>query len=241
MYKNIKKITLIVFVIGFFVNANAQLMRPFVSGGFTLSQIDGDEVYGFKQTGLTTGIGLLLPFNTDKPNDGFVLSAEILFSQRGAKNTNKYPFKYNCKLGYIDIPFIINYMDSRANAGIGVGVQYSRLIKTNERWTLLDTMIGGMDRPVDISNHSFKKNDFSIVADFRFRIWQGFKFDVRWQYSLVPIREDFEFFNSYGEGDLSRRTWLRDFKSNCVTFKIIYVINEPKENKYIGKKRKTAY
>lgn len=242
MFKNVFKLLAVGLVVLGCLSARAQLMRPFVSSGLTISQIDGDEVYGFKQTGYSGGIGILLPFNADHPDQGMALSTEILFSQRGAKNTNLYdPFKYNCKLNYIDIPVMIRYLDKRAGATLGVGLQYSRLIKTNEKWTLLDTMILGMDRPLDANNHNYRKNDLSIVADFGFNIWRGFKFDFKWQYSLIPIRKDFTFYNSYLPEDDAYRTWQRDFKTHCVTLRILYVINEPHDRKVVTKRRRTAY
>ncbi len=224
-------------------NANAQLFKANVSAGFVISQIDGDELYGFKHTGFTGGFGVMMPIIPDKTEEGFQLSTEILFTQRGAKNVYILdPFEYRCDLTYIDIPFMIHYVDKRAGATLGVGLQYGRMIDTKERWKLADTMINGMDRPVNITNHNFKKNDLSFVADFRFNIWRNFKFDVRWQYSLLPIKKDVEFFNSYNSDDDLYRTWKRDFKSQYLSFKIIYVINEEVENyKTKPNKRKTAY
>lgn len=239
------KTILLICIAVFSINlSHCQVLRGFASLGMIVSQLDGDEVYGFKHVGLTGGLGVMLPFNIDKPDEGFMLSTEILFSQRGAKNTNNWdPFGYTCNLNYIDIPLMIHYMDKRAGAGLGVGLQYGRLIKSKETWILPDPYILDMDRPLNIDDAVFKKNDISFVADFRFNIWRGFKADVRWQYSLTPIREDFEFYNSYDREDLDYfRSWKRDFKSNYVTIKLIYVINEPVEQTYTKKfKRRGAY
>lgn len=221
---------------------NAQIFKGMVSVGVNIAQMNGDEVSGFKHMGFTGGLGIMMPFNEDKPNEGFAASMELLFTQRGAKNTNiQDPFKYDCTLSYIDIPVMFHYMDTRAKATVGLGVQYSRLVKTKESWQLPDPKIIGMDRPVNIDDHDFLKNDFAAVVDFRFTIWKHFKFDARWQHSLIPIREDFVYDNSYGEDYQSYRTWKRDFKSHYLTFKVIYVLNEQLDQPQKKTRRRGAY
>ncbi|MBQ7984670.1 MAG: PorT family protein [Bacteroidales bacterium] len=241
LYNNIIRTVVLTAAVLLTVNtAKAQLFRGAVSAGAVISQLDGDEVYGFKHVGFTGGLGVMMPFNPEKADDGFQLSLELLFTQRGAKNSNIYdPFWYKADLNYIDIPLMVHYMDKRAGVALGVGLQYGRLIKTTERWKPWDTMILDMCRPVVTNNHSFDKNDLSFVADFRFNVWKKLKFDVRWQYSLIPIRKDFEYFNSFSETALEYKHWTRDFKSNYVTFKFIYVINEPAYNasKYSKRRR----
>ena len=230
------------YVLTMSVPVQAQLFKAFVSGGFTVAQIDGDEVYGFKHLGVNTGIGVIMPLNPNTPNEGFQLSTEILFVQKGAKNTNIFdPFIYKATLNYIEIPFMLHYFDKRAGAALGAGIQYGRLIKSSEIWELSDTLIPRMDRPLVTDNHYFIKNDLCFVADFRFNIYRNFKFDVRWQYSLLPIRKDFTFCNSYNELDEYYKTWNRDFKNNYVSFKLIYVINEKYDTYKTKTRRKTAY
>lgn len=223
-------------------NANAQLFKAFVSSGVSISQIDGDEEYGFKRVGFSGGLGVMAPLNPKQPEKGFQLSMELLFSQRGAYESNiADPFAYDCKLNYVDIPFFIHYIDPIGGVTVGLGLQYGRLVKSSEKWTMTDTMIRGMDRPLDTVNTKFLKNDLSIVADVRFTLWRNFKLDLRYQYSLLPIRKDFTFFNSMASNDDWYRTWNRDFKSNYITVKLIYVINEHHDTYKTKPKRKTAF
>ncbi|MBQ0112644.1 MAG: outer membrane beta-barrel protein [Bacteroidales bacterium] len=223
------------------LNVNAQFFKGFVSGGFSASQIDGDEVYGFKKVGFTGGIGAMMPFNADRPNEGLQFSLEINYSNRGAKENHwGDPFKYEASLDYIDIPVMVHWIDKRGGVTLGIGAQYGRLVHSYEAWGLTDTLIHGMERPLT-TNARFDKNDWSFVGDLRFTMWQKFKIDVRYQYSLVPIRKDFEFFNSYNLNDnVNFRKWTRDFKSSWVTVKLIYMINEEQEVKSTPK-RKTAF
>ncbi|MBR1770006.1 MAG: outer membrane beta-barrel protein [Bacteroidales bacterium] len=220
----------------------AQNFKGFVSLGFNVSQIDGDEVYGFKKLGPVVGIGAMMPLNYDLPNEGFQLSMEINYSQRGAKeSTSGDPFIYKANLDYLDVPLMLHYVDARGGVTLGLGLQYGRLFHYTESWTLPNPGILGMDRPT-ITNAEFLKNDFAFVGDFRFTLWQKFKLDVRYQYSLLPIRKDFEFNNSFPASSLNDyRTWLRSFKNNWLTFRIIYVINEEQEQKYTSKSKHRRY
>jgi len=36
----------------------------------------------------------------------------------------------------------------------------------------------------------FNRDDFSLIFDIRFRIWERIKFNFRYQYSIVPIRKN---------------------------------------------------
>lgn len=246
-HKKSSKIAFVIFVGLIFCFASfevkAQFFKGFVSLGFNVSQIDGDEVYGFKKVAPLVGIGAMLPFNSNKPNEGFQVSMEINYSQRGAKeSTAGDPFIYKASLDYVDIPVMVHFIDKRGGVTLGLGLQYSRLIHSSESWTLPDTLIQGMDRPT-LTKASFLKNDLAIVGDFRFTIWQKFKLDVRYQYSLLPIRKDFEFNNSFPAIDQTNyRTWLRSFKNNWLSFKIIYMINEEQDHKQATRpNRKRSY
>ncbi|MBQ9312307.1 MAG: PorT family protein [Bacteroidales bacterium] len=243
-YLSIKKVGISLLLCSMFLlmnNAKAQVFKGFVSLGGNISQIDGDEVYGFKKVAFTGGIGAMMPFNVDKPNDGFQFSMEINYSRRGAKqSTWGDPFIYNATLDYADIPFLLHWADKKGGITLGAGIQYGRLVHYSESWVLPDTMIRGNDRPTT-TKASFLKNDWAVIGDLRFTLWQKFKLDIRYQYSLTPIRKGFEFNNSYAvDDDVNYRTWKRDYKNNWVTVKLIYVINEEQEQKIVPK-RKTAY
>lgn len=242
-YKN-QALIIILFSIIFLIpfRTQAQLFKAFASSGVCISQIDGDEEYGYKRVGYSGGLGVMAPLNPKNPDVGFQMSMELLFSQRGAKATNiADPFAYDCKLNYVDIPLFIHYVDPIGGVTIGLGLQYSRLVKSSEKWTMTDTMIVGMDRPLDTANTKFLKNDFSIIGDIRFTLWRNFKLDFRYQYSLLPIRKDFTFFNSRNSSDDLYYTWNRDFKNNYITLKLIYVINEHHDTYKTKPKRQTAY
>jgi hypothetical protein len=64
-----------------------------------------------------------------------------------------------------------------------------------------------------------------VLADLRFRLWEGLKLNLRYQYSMVKIRtRDFE--------NLQGDTWTRDQFNNVITIRLIYVFNEKKSREY---------
>ena len=58
-----------------------QTIRAFVSAGGNLSQINGDEVFGFKKAGLTASVGTMIPISK---NENWLVSVETKYSQYGA-------------------------------------------------------------------------------------------------------------------------------------------------------------
>ena len=240
MNMNCRKFLLIIaFCLLGFVSS-AQMLKAYVVAGLNASQIDGDEVFGYEKFSPQAGLGIIMPFNMRKPNEGWQASAELLYSQKGAKEALD-PFRYNTSLHYVDIPIMVHFVDVNGGLTFGLGGQYGRLFKINEDWGLPYTLIHSFERPVDGKLPDFKRNDFSIVADIRFTIWEKIKFSFRYQYSLTPIREDVWFYNSYPAGSAGFRSWSRDFRNNYMSFRIIYMINERSSKELDRNINRTSY
>lgn len=234
-----KFLLIIVFCLLGFVSS-AQMLKAYAVVGLNASQIDGDEVFGYEKFSPQAGLGIIMPFNMRKPNEGWQASAELLYSQKGAKEALD-PFLYNTSLHYVDIPIMVHFVDVKGGLTFGLGGQYGRLFKINEDWGLPDTLIHSFERPVDGKLPDFKRNDFSIVADIRFTIWEKIKFSFRYQYSLTPIREDVWFYNSYPAGSAGFKSWSRDFRNNYMSFRIIYMINERSSRELDRNINRTSY
>jgi hypothetical protein len=69
----------------------------------------------------------------------------------------------------------------------------------------------------------FNENDYSIIADFRFRLYKRLFFNFRYSYSISKIRER-EFF------DYNNNKWMRKQYNNLFSIRLIYVFNERLEN-----------
>ena len=71
--------------------------------GFNAAQMDGDRAAGYNKVGLNTGLRGTVRLNDEGK---WLLSTELLFSQRGARSVERDYFITNWKatLNYIEIP-----------------------------------------------------------------------------------------------------------------------------------------
>lgn len=228
---------IISFIISY--SANAQVIKGGVILGGNLSQVDGDRAYGFKQLGFNVGATAIMPF-TEK----WSLSIETIFSQEGAyqKETNvskdyALPINglsdtstffaditnyYNLRLNYVRIPVLVHYNDRRIS--IGAGFQYGRLVyvKENNRITPSDPSFA-LPEYYDLDKFS-NKNDLSVIADIKFRIWSGLYINARYSYSLIPIRKVNMVFVDTNTNEL----WADELKqyNNTITLRLMWVFND---------------
>lgn len=96
--------------------------------------------------------------------------------------------------------------------------------------------------PAVIENSvSYRPHDFNICADLRVRIWEGIHAELRYQYSLVPIRTRL-FYKDQAETHLKiddRRVQpLQHQYNETLTLRVVYMFNErrAKANKEVTKK-----
>jgi hypothetical protein len=203
---------------------NAQIFKGMVIVGGNLSQINGDQVYGFNRIGLNAGLGAMAPLNKKK---NVLMSMEVLYNQMGAKESGD-PFQYNTRLDYVSIPFLIHYEDRLGGLTFGFGLQYSALVNSKENWGLPADTIHFMDYPDMSTVKDFNKSDFSLLFDVRFRIWERLKFNVRYQITCprMPIRSNVRYFNGLPLTNSDYYSWTRNFYNSSLSFRLIYVINE---------------
>lgn len=103
------KIITLLFLFFSLTNAFAQgKFQGTILGGFTTSQIDGDELLGFHKFGLTAGAKVTYPF---KPK--FEGSVEVIYSQRGSKGKllGSNGVTSNIQLNYFELPVYISVRD----------------------------------------------------------------------------------------------------------------------------------
>lgn len=202
-----------------------QRIHAFVSSGITISQIEGDELRGFKQIGYTGGVGALVSLSN---SNTWGMSLEALFSQRGARstgNTRYYLYELNIRSNYIEIPLLLHWQDHHGGMLIGAGLSYGRLVRQphgtigfNPTFFVPDT-----------TDKAFLPNDLMVVADARFTIWRGLQFDLRWQYSLVAVKRDwkFRYFDGYESDSNGHQVERWKTKSNncfnhSISIRLIY-------------------
>lgn len=215
----VKQIAVYIIICFLFITQHTfgQRIKGVAIGGMNISQVDGDEIYGFKKVGLNVGLGAIMPFGK-----GFSVSIETLYSQKGANQKDQYSRTdssgnlltgaYKLKLDYLEVPILFHYTD-HDRISIGGGFSYGGLVHLKE-WEhneLVET--------TTLSSGVYSNSDISVIADLRFKIYKRLKFNIRYSYSMVKIRtREFE--------DFQGNTWERDQFNNLFSFRLYYVFNE---------------
>jgi len=191
----------------------AQRFLGAIAFGGNLTQVDGDEVYGFKKFGFNVGASSIYPFN-----DKWSISIEASFSQKGsyekyppdADPTKELPY-YDLRLSYLEVPLFVYFTD-QGFLSIGAGFSYGRLVGIKEiEW--------GIPVHSSITNSPYNRDDWNAIINVRIPIWKRLKIDFRYAYSLTKIRTR-TYTNTTGD------SWTRDQYNNIITLRLVYVFNE---------------
>lgn len=235
---NRRLLLFILFITLFFSGVvSAQQFKGEIIAGFNISQVDGDEVYGYKKFGANTGLGVMLPFSfKHKAEKNWAVSMEMLWHQKGSykKNTSNINFcdtcpdetpcdpniKYRLEMDYVSIPVLLHYTDPHTGWTFGAGVSYNRLFRIKE-------IENGVQTATSLSNGPYTLTDYDLLFDLRFRMYQRFKFNFRYEYSFIPIRTRTYYKQKIGHYD--PEPWDRKQYHNILTFRVIYMFNEPKD------------
>lgn len=211
--------------------AQAQRIKAYVTAGGIASQIEGDELKGFDHWGFAGGVGA----RANLSNDGtWSLALETGYSTRGVynnlRNSDNF-YNIDMDLHYVDIPLTLFFRDPYGGLKVGVGPVFSRLV-TQPHGTI-------KFRPTfftpDTSDMTFLKNDIALAGELRFDIWQGLQFSVRYQYSLVPVKRDWQF-------SFDGQTWSNNCFNSAVTFRLLWQFGEPDRfTPRSDKRRKNTY
>jgi hypothetical protein len=213
--------------------------------GGNLTQVDGDEVYGYKKAGLNAGLAVSVALNK---NQSWFLTVEMLFSQKGSHKANyadtmymKDPntvnvinwnvrynrrVKYDLRLNYVEIPVVFHYEDLKTGFAIGAGLCWGRLIYVKE-------IESGYRLTTDLDSRTFSKNEWSAIGDVKFKLYKNLKLNFRFQYTFVPIRSR-DYYSKDGKKNETRQQY-----NNVLTLRLIYTFNEKyKLNDHYDKKGK---
>jgi hypothetical protein len=221
-----KRSVQLLFVFGLMISIplNAQKFVGGVMAGMNLTQVDGDEVFGFYKGGLNLGAEAILPFG--KKNQWSV-SLGIQFSQKGShqgvQNTDTMMNgSYTLRMNYVEVPLLLSYTDKRVIKG-GVGVSYGQLVGVKE-WESSKRTATTLAGP-------YAKEDICLLGDVQFRMYKRFWLDLRYSYSLLEIRT--RHYDPY-PGFIT--PWERKQYNNVITVRVVYLINETVPEKRQKKK-----
>lgn len=159
--------------------------------GMNMCQVDGDKYAGYFKYAPNLGATLYMNLANN-----ISLSLELLYTEKGAKSNFRQNssskiytiISQKINLSYVEIPLLFNISDKR-NSKVGLGMSYAQLINGDEKIST---------NPVsnyDASKYPFLKSDFSFIASGNLHLFKGWYGNLRFQYSLLPIRKnvDYEF------------------------------------------------
>lgn len=191
----------------------AQRFKGAVMGGMNISQVDGDEVVGYKRIGAHFGAAAILPIKK------FDITLEAVFNQKGAYQKPQYladtfgrTGEYDLRLNYVEVPIIAHYTDKEFITA-GLGFSWGRLVSFSE------VEHGGALPPYS-DTVGFRNDDWNVLVDLQLRIYKQLKFNVRYAYSLAALRERV-YYTIYND-----EPWTRKQYNNLFTFRLVYVFNE---------------
>lgn len=212
-----------------------------ISAGFNLSQVDGDEVYGYNKVGLNIGPSAIIPFGKNKR---WSVTLELLFSQLGSRQKNvnttkdtliKGPYLYydgyRLSLNYVQIPVLLHFTDKRFIA-LGAGFLYGQLVGVSE-YESVDDKQGFVRIDSTTLRGPYSRLDLEAIVDVRVRVYRGLWFDGRYSYTMFPIRTR-TFQNQYFSSLFERKQY-----NNVLTFRLVYIFNDILPDKYKKTKKQT--
>jgi hypothetical protein len=206
-----------------FYYCNAQQIKGALIGGINLSQVDGDQVFGYHRYGLNAGASAIIPLKKR-----FSVVIETIYSLKGSKQKPQYPYnpfvpthdstgEYELKLTYVEVPVLCQYED-KGGLTFGAGFSWGRLVNVKEKEYDVKANSVVWDN-ISLNDGTYRKNDWDVLVDLKFRIYKGLKFNARYSYSMIKIRDRYFYYFKK----------LRHQYNNFLSFRLIWVINSKNE------------
>lgn len=170
-------------------------------GGLTLggnfTQVDGDNFAGYNKVGINAGVVVFA-----RLGERVAAGMELLYSQKGSRSTkarlandqSTVLVNYRIRLNYAEVPLTLNYFDNKKNH-FGGGIAYAQLFSSKE--TYQDGF--GAKYEQDAKLYPFRKFDLNFLLHGSAHIWKGFYLNLRFQYSLLSIRNAHNFLTGRAE------------------------------------------
>lgn len=156
--------------------AEAQQFHSGLRLGLNASQINGDEMAGFRKAGPVAGLYVSYPFSQK-----WAGQFELLYSQKGSKrqftDQGGGPGIWNLlRLHYIELPVMMNYsLNKNLSVHFGLGAAY--LFRTH-----LEDIYGG-EQEVDF----LKKYELSSLIGAQYYLSKKVSLYARYTNSLLPL------------------------------------------------------
>jgi hypothetical protein len=148
--------------------------------GFNAAQMDGDYAAGYHKVGLNAGLRGTARLNEEGK---WLLSTELLFSQRGARSVERDGASPDWKatLNYLEVPVLISYLDWAQDEGayykvhFTAGLSFGRLFSSKVSFPFI--------RPKEVVD-VFQQNDLSYTAGVSYFVNRNLGFTGRYSRSF---------------------------------------------------------
>ncbi|NCU36253.1 PorT family protein [Candidatus Falkowbacteria bacterium] len=208
----------IIISVGFLSSLHAQRIMGALIGGFNTTNVQGDDVFGFRKFGINAGAAAIVPFG-----EKWSFTLEAVYSQKGAFHREggrgmdyRYEHDYNqykLQLNYLEVPVLVHFHDKKWLKA-GAGFSYGRLVGVEEyedHVRIATTTLN--DGPYDT-------DEYSALLDVQFPIYKQLKIDARYSFSLFKIRTR-TYENVRGDEEKIRKQY-----NQVLSFRLIWVFNE---------------
>lgn len=229
---NVKNFFLLIMLTFVITMGFSQRFIGSVIAGGNMSQVDGDEVFGFKKIGANVGASVTLPIDR---KERFFFTIELLYNQKGSRMRSKVDtmdytghtpinesvpydptFKYKLNLDYVEVPVLFHFEDPYSRICFGVGASWGRLVYARE-------IESGYRLITDVRSGIYSKNDWCAIADVKIPLYKGLRLNIRYQYSFIKLRtRDFV----TGAGTPNEQHNVRNQYNNVISVRLIYSFNE---------------
>jgi hypothetical protein len=163
-------------VVLFMINTGyAQRFKAGAHTGLFATQVDGDNMSGYKKPGLFLGVFGNLPF----PEKKIKLQMEINYAQKGSKSIASAPFRYRISLHQIEVPALFGWnfwKEFSLEAGLSVNVIASAKEYVDNELV-----------PPNSGGSSFNLFEIGGIAGLSYIFKEHFGLSFRMGYSLSPI------------------------------------------------------
>lgn len=161
-------------------NLSAQRFYGGVIGGMSISQLNGDEAYGFNK---------ISPFGGVKAGYNFPsrlnLELELLYNEKGSQRANKFknqsPF-WSIDLHYFEIPLLVGFKDWQHKDGF-----YHMVFYTGLSWAyLFNSEVTNLKYKPVIEN-DLRQNDFAWLIGATYQVNRHLGVTGRYNRSLTKV------------------------------------------------------
>ncbi len=161
--------------------ANSQTFIGSLHGGINQSQLSGDDLNGFRKTGIHGGVSVSYPWSNLQKQ----IAIELLYQQKGSRGTDVSGLNQEIAVNTLSIPVIyrwgewFNEQTDRHNFYIELGTVANSIIGVSSENTFFD------NRTSDFSDF-----DWGLIGGANISIGQKLSTTIRYERSITSLFND---------------------------------------------------